>query len=517
MKKTITLGLNYNEFTQGLKDCDMRMKELDSEFKKSSAEMGNSASSSEKLQNKISTLNSKIEVQSQKVEIARQKLLALKNDSNASASAISKATIEFNNQSATLANMQNELTAANTSQLNLMATMTIMIGICSNLANSIKEIAVAAAEYGDEMSTLSQQTGLALDTLQGWDYASELIDTSLDAMVGGFTKVEKAMANKPALFEQLGVAITNSNGSMRNAYDVYMDSIDALGRVQNATEQDQLAMEIFGKSAMEMTGMINAGSEGLKGYVLESQEMGALTNEQINNLSMLSDEFEQLNSKMEYAKASIGAALAPALISIANVIEKIPTPALAAGIAITTVAVAVGSLAIASTLLSGTFASLIPTIVTATATLAPYLAIILLVVAAVTALIAIINAVIDKYREWKKAQDEVTESASKISNMFTGGNTNRASSYLGGVAGSNAKGTNYWRGGQTWVGENGAELIDLPIGTRIYNNSDSRNMSSPTNIYNITIDAKSVDSFNKVVNVFSGLEQGFNRGGFVNG
>lgn len=42
--------------------------------------------------------------------------------------------------------------------------------------------------------------------------------------------------------------------------------------------------------------------------------------------------------------------------------------------------------------------------------------------------------------------------------------------------GKNARGTSSWRGGLTWVGEQGAELIDLPQGTRIYSNSQSMAM-----------------------------------------
>lgn len=39
--------------------------------------------------------------------------------------------------------------------------------------------------------------------------------------------------------------------------------------------------------------------------------------------------------------------------------------------------------------------------------------------------------------------------------------------------GSNAAGTSSWRGGLTWVGEQGPELLDLPAGTRVYDNASS--------------------------------------------
>lgn len=47
----------------------------------------------------------------------------------------------------------------------------------------------------------------------------------------------------------------------------------------------------------------------------------------------------------------------------------------------------------------------------------------------------------------------------------------------GDIAG-NALGTNYWRGGLTWVGEQGPELIELPRGSKVHTNQESERMAS---------------------------------------
>jgi hypothetical protein len=62
--------------------------------------------------------------------------------------------------------------------------------------------------------------------------------------------------------------------------------------------------------------------------------------------------------------------------------------------------------------------------------------------------------------------------------------------------GSNAEGTDYWRGGPTWVGEKGPELLNLPRGSQIVPNDIARNMggggvSAPVRI---SIDARGADS-----------------------
>lgn len=55
-----------------------------------------------------------------------------------------------------------------------------------------------------------------------------------------------------------------------------------------------------------------------------------------------------------------------------------------------------------------------------------------------------------------------------IADAFTGGGGGDATE-----VGTNADGTNNWRGGVTWVGEKGPELIDVPRGARILPNKES--------------------------------------------
>ena len=46
------------------------------------------------------------------------------------------------------------------------------------------------------------------------------------------------------------------------------------------------------------------------------------------------------------------------------------------------------------------------------------------------------------------------------------------------AAAYNAAGDDNWRGGLTWLGEGGAELVDLPQGSRIYTNQESRQIAA---------------------------------------
>jgi hypothetical protein len=69
-----------------------------------------------------------------------------------------------------------------------------------------------------------------------------------------------------------------------------------------------------------------------------------------------------------------------------------------------------------------------------------------------------------------------------------GGGGGGGGAHQGPPTGRNAAGTSNWRGGWSWVGEEGPELMRLPRGTAIKSNRDSQRMAGgggPT--YNITV------------------------------
>jgi TP901 family phage tail tape measure protein len=49
-----------------------------------------------------------------------------------------------------------------------------------------------------------------------------------------------------------------------------------------------------------------------------------------------------------------------------------------------------------------------------------------------------------------------------------------------GPSGHNAMGTDYWRGGSTWVGERGPEIVDLPRGSVVHTAPESRRIAAAT-------------------------------------
>ncbi|QAT63017.1 phage tail tape measure protein [Acidilutibacter cellobiosedens] len=105
-----------------------------------------------------------------------------------------------------------------------------------------------------------------------------------------------------------------------------------------------------------------------------------------------------------------------------------------------------------------------------------------------------IQSGLDKIKDWNNQRVENKEATftTRIREVFeTVGNKVKN-------IGRNAQGTDYWRGGLTWVGERGPELVNLPRGSKVLSNEKLMEMikgkgQTNTNNSNLTIH---IDNFN---------------------
>lgn len=190
-------------------------------------------------------------------------------------------------------------------------------GAAAGALTAMGGLAYKTIQNADELTTLSQQTGLSTDEIQRMQYASDLVDVSLSDMTGAVTKLKKQMAGSGTTFEELGVEVKNADGSMRDATDVFYDTLAALSQIENETERDQKAMAIFGKSADSLAGIIDDGGAALKEYGDEAESMGLiLSGDMLGNLNEINDTIDKTKATAGASLAQLGATLAQTLAPI---------------------------------------------------------------------------------------------------------------------------------------------------------------------------------------------------------
>lgn len=189
-------------------------------------------------------------------------------------------------------------------------------------------MAVSAGAAADDINTLAKQSGFGTDEIQKWQYAADRMDVSVETIISSARKMKKNMVSTSkdtiAAWEELGVAVTDSNGELRDSTTVFYEAVDALAKVENETQRDTLAMQLFGKSADEMAGIIDDGGTALKEMGAEAEASGLiLSQDALDGANAFNDGLDTLKAKAQQAFFSSGAALAKNLLpSLDTLVEK---------------------------------------------------------------------------------------------------------------------------------------------------------------------------------------------------
>ena len=205
------------------------------------------------------------------------------------------------------------------------------------MASKFVEMAQAVIEFGfnvislaDDLNTLSKTTNLSTETLQEFRYASAFLDVDESTLTGSLTKLTRQMYSASTgskasaeAFKTLGINIRNADGSLRPRYDVFLETIDALGQIDDEVTRDGLAMQIFGKSAQELNPLIAAGSSALDEYRKQAHEVGyVLDQETLDRMNSVNDEVDRMKLQFDALKNQLGTAVAPVIHEVVTALGE---------------------------------------------------------------------------------------------------------------------------------------------------------------------------------------------------
>ena len=154
---------------------------------------------------------------------------------------------------------------------------------------------------------MARNTGVSTEELQKMQYAADLIDVPVDTIVGGLTK-------------------DDVTGSFRSITDIFYDSIEALGKIDDETQRDITAMELFGKSADQLAGVIDDGGAALRSLGEEAANMGLIIpQDQLDKANEFNDAIDRLKAEATGTFAALGTEIAEMLIPYLPTIQDMIT------------------------------------------------------------------------------------------------------------------------------------------------------------------------------------------------
>lgn len=569
------------EYKQAISEIGNGMNVLNSEMRKVQSAYAQNADSVEALSAKNDVLERKISTQTEKIEYLRAALQQSAEKYGEADKRTMQWQTSLNNAEADLNNLNNQfdenkkkidesgkemgnlgdvvngLTSKLGIQLpdsmkqsmnamgSLDASSLALAGAFAAVATAIVKAEKAlismtkeAASNADDLLTLSSVTGMTTDSVQELNYMADLTDVSLDRIKDSLkettNKMQEAATGAGDAYEaynQLGVEITNADGSLRSATDVFYDTIDALGEIKNQTERDALAMDLMSESAQELNPLIELGSEKMQDYAQEAHDMGyVLDNDALKALQGVDDAYSRLQKTQEGVKNQLSAEFAPYLEEFYGDVTQ--------GVADLGKAIKDSGIVDAFGMLLETVGDILNPMSDLSQNRVPALTSALRPLAEVMALIAdtadffaglftldfkkMGNALGFGYasgngNKYQTLQDSYASkswgsSASDLSKAYEDAAARGDSSTIGVTEdewrrrylGGNAAGTDNWAGGWTRVNENGLERIYLPSGSRIQTASETR-YTGGGDVYidKVIIPASDIRELNDIVTIFT--------------
>lgn len=383
-------------------------------------------------------------------------------------------------------------------------------------------------EAGDRIDKMSQKMQMSRKTFQELDYVFsqngsniEMMSASMTKLSKNITEVRKGNKNAIETFKQLGVSIKDSRGQIRKSEDIFLDIISSLQKMPDNANRAALAMIIFGKSASELAPLLNSGAKSVDDLRKKFNDLGlGMSDKSIDSAVKFKDSMDTISRSLQGAGFEIAGEFLPSVQKVADtIIANMPkikatvTPVIKGILDIvnatissiniwmpvlTGVVVGFGAFKV----VSGVIASIkiLKTAIDAVRISQGIWNAVMLanpVGAIAVGVGALVGGVILLWKNWDKVTGFVKKAFEAIKNVVALAKPladvfNKSEKVAGTSAGANkiskhATGTMFAPGGLSLVGENGPELLNLPRGSQVFNNHETKNMMSKDITINLNI------------------------------
>jgi hypothetical protein len=167
------------------------------------------------------------------------------------------------------------------------------------------------ADLSNELVDASTKTGIAVDTLGGLRLAAEGAGVAFQGLEPGLIKLQGAIAKAaegsgPAAkaFERLGIEARDAEGNLRGSDEVFTEITKSLSTLENQTEKNALAMDIFGMRAGPA--LLQSGAlDNMEAFVNLSREFGVNMDQSSESAAL----FQRAMSELKLVFQGVGSDL----------------------------------------------------------------------------------------------------------------------------------------------------------------------------------------------------------------
>lgn len=192
-------------------------------------------------------------------------------------------------------------------------------------------LAKGSIDAADNLNDMSQRTGVAVESLSRFGQAAADSGSSIEGVAKGMGQLAKRITDPgsaaSAALKGIGIATTDAQGKVRSLDAVMLDISDRFAKMPDGAEKSALAMQLFGKSGVELIPMLNEGRAALEKY------QATISGDMAKSADEFNDSLNAIGRSLSGPFNEAVTALLPAITGIAKGIAgmikaftSLPTP-----------------------------------------------------------------------------------------------------------------------------------------------------------------------------------------------
>jgi hypothetical protein len=199
------------------------------------------------------------------------------------------------------------------------------------LVAGLTKLAFSTAKLGDDFAKTAAQVGTNAKALSELSFAAQIGGADMSAVATTLRVVSKRVndANNGLMtsvrsFKQLGIQVRKSNGTMKTAEELIMESADAFTKLKSPVERTALAQELFGRSGTKLIPTLMLGTKGIEELREEANLLGITFSEiEAKQSEEFQDALLRLGSTFKGLGLTIGKQLVPILTSLFTFLKDV--------------------------------------------------------------------------------------------------------------------------------------------------------------------------------------------------
>jgi methyl-accepting chemotaxis protein len=205
-------------------------------------------------------------------------------------------------------------------------SMKMIAGVSAAAAGAISLAVQGVLQDADKMAKASRKIGVPIDELTELRHAAELSGVSFGGLENGLKRLSanmhdasKGIGEGAKAFDELGISVTNSDGSLKSAKDVMLELSERFEKMPDGAQKTALAMRVMGKSGADMIPLLNGGSQALEDMAAEALKLGLVFDEQTGRQAeAFNDNITRLQRSFTGLANKLTAQILPSLLALSQ-------------------------------------------------------------------------------------------------------------------------------------------------------------------------------------------------------